>query len=407
MFIHKNQLRHLLRPQHYFSAEQHDTELLRLFRPTWHLVGTIHDMPRPGDFRTLELLGEPLLLHNFDGEYCAFLNVCPHRHCEITSAARGCMPNPRCQYHGWEYDREGRTGRIPDAGCFRPFDRENARLRKFRVATCGELIFVSLAPEGPSLQEFFGPLWDYWRASFSPPYSYSCCWEQDFPCNWKVVLENSLESYHVPLVHSKTFGVMPKEDNCWHVLEERYTTFRTKAEDNFVNRNMNWLVRRLGAPVTAYYEHQNVHPHLTCSALDVFRLAMAVYPLSPTTCRFKAWSFTLHGPRRGPVAWPVAKVLRRLVDAVAKKVYAEDGAIYAAIQRGLEASPHPGVIGTREERVYVFQEFVLRGCGGEAGNGTARTALPVAEGEPSASAAGFTPTRRLAPTVGPDPRKSR
>jgi phenylpropionate dioxygenase-like ring-hydroxylating dioxygenase large terminal subunit len=320
-------------------------------------------------------------LHNSEGEVCAFLNVCPHRHSEITSRPCGQMPQLRCQYHGWEFTREGRTGRIPDAGCFRPFDRENARLRKFRVAFCGELMFLTLAPDGPDLAEWFGPLWEQWRTSFEPPFRFSATWGQDFPCNWKVVVENSLESYHIPMVHPKTFKTMPEAEQCWHVLDERYTTFRTKVVDDLTNRQQNWLVRRLGEPISGFYEHQNVHPHLTFSSLDVFRMALAVYPLTPTTCRYRSWVFSLRGRRRGPVAWAVAEFLRRIVNSVGRKVFAEDGAVYAAIQRGLEASPHPGVIGTREERIYVFQEFVNRSCGtGPVGsNGAARTALPVAE----------------------------
>jgi phenylpropionate dioxygenase-like ring-hydroxylating dioxygenase large terminal subunit len=392
MFINKNQLRHLLRPDQYFSAEQHDLELRRLFEPSWHLVGTVHDLPRPGDFRTLELLGRPVLLHNLDGEVCAFLNVCPHRHSALRSVAHGHSPRLRCQYHGWEYNREGRTGRIPEAQCFRPFDRENACLRKYRLATCGELLFLSFAPQGPGLEEFFGPLGDQWRASFSPPYRLSAFWEQDFDCNWKVVLENSLESYHLPQIHPKTFGEMPGPEICWHVLDERYTTFRTKLQDNWANRRQNGLVRRLGHVVTDFYEHQNIHPHLTCSSLDVHRMAMVVYPLSPTRSRYKTWVYTLHGPRRGPLAWLQAMCLRLIVNGVARKVYAEDGGLYPAIQRGLEASPHVGVIGTREERIYVFQEFVLRHCRGEVhANGSARTPLPVTDDGASRVGAGGEP----------------
>ena len=44
---------------------------------------------------------------------------------------------------------------------------------------------------------------------------------------------------------------------------------------------------------------------------------------------------------------------------VAKQVFAEDAAIYQGVQKGVAASPHPGVIGTREERIYYFQKYVL------------------------------------------------
>src|ERR671936_239996 len=148
MFVHRHQLRHLLRPDQYCSQRQYDLELQRVLLPAWHVLATKAELPRPGDF----------------------LSVCAHRHCLLTGQARGHSPTLRCQYHGWEYTREGRTGKIPDAGCFRPFDRENARLVKFRTATCGELVFVSLSAEGPSLAEHLGDYFPKMAESFGPPF---------------------------------------------------------------------------------------------------------------------------------------------------------------------------------------------------------------------------------------------
>jgi phenylpropionate dioxygenase-like ring-hydroxylating dioxygenase large terminal subunit len=381
MFINQTQLTHLLRPDQYFSEEQHRAELSALFRPAWHVIGTTHDLPKPGDFRTLELCEQPVLVRNMDGEIRAFLNVCPHRHCRITSRARGSMPQLRCQYHGWEFTKDGRTGRIPEAGAFRPFDRENACLRSFRVARCGELLFVGLAADGPSLQEFLSPLYADWATSFGGDFRFAGYWEEDFPCNWKVVLENSLESYHIPCIHQKTFGDYPPESSCAHVLDERYTTFRTRLEDHWVNRRQSWIVRRLGGEVTNYYEHQNIHPHLTYAGLDVNRMAFAVYPTSPTTCRYCVWIFTLRGRRRGPFAWLLARILQGIVRHVATQVLREDGGIYPAVQQGLQASPHRGVIGTREERVYVFQKYVIDRVSAP------RVSLPVHDGAGSPCAA--------------------
>src|SRR5581483_1120533 len=154
MFHYDERLKHLLRPEHYASAEQHALEMERLFRPSWHFVGLTTELPHDGHYMTLELFGEPLLIRKDGGEYHAFLNVCAHRHCLITHEPKGHSPRIHCQYHGWEYDREGRTGKIPDARCFAPFERERARLHKFRLETCGDLLFVSLADEGPTLAEY-------------------------------------------------------------------------------------------------------------------------------------------------------------------------------------------------------------------------------------------------------------
>src|SRR5207253_1712474 len=137
---------------------------------------------------------------------------------------------------GWEYNADGRTGKIPDAKAFRPWDRENSCLRRFRVDTCGELVFIALSDAAPSLSEWLAPVWAVWSTSFGGAYRHAATWEQEFPCNWKIVLENSLESYHIPQVHPTTFKNLPEEENAWHELEPRFTSFRTLPPRDFPTR---------------------------------------------------------------------------------------------------------------------------------------------------------------------------
>ena len=115
MFTHQHHLRHLLRPEHYTSEEQYCAELRHLFHPAWHPLAVKADLAKPGDFLTFDLLETPILIRNFDGELRAFLNVCPHRHSKLTEKPRGNAERLRCQYHGWEYNADGHTGKIPDA----------------------------------------------------------------------------------------------------------------------------------------------------------------------------------------------------------------------------------------------------------------------------------------------------
>jgi choline monooxygenase len=385
MFTNQHHLRHALRPEHYTSEAQYRAELRHLFLPAWHPLAVRGELARPGDFLTFDLLETPILLRNFDGEIRAFLNVCPHRHSLLTEKPRGRSERLRCQYHGWEFNKDGRTGRIPDARAFRPWDRENACLRPFRVDTCGDLVFVNLSDSGVPLREWLGPAWESW-STFGGAYRHSATWQVDFPCNWKVVLENSLESYHVPEVHPKTFGDLVEEENAWHELGDRFSSFKTIPRRDFPGRSMEWMVRRLGHPVTGEYWHRVVHPHATGSSLDVFRMMQCVFPTGPASCRFRSIFLTLRGTRRGPTAWGIFRFLRWISTKIAYKIFEEDASIYRTIQRGMEVSPHPGVIGTREERVHAFQEYVLRASAGprelpqlpaDALNGsTARDAAP-------------------------------
>jgi hypothetical protein len=127
---------------------------------------------------------------------------------------------------------------------------------------------------------------------------------------------------------------------------------------------MDWIVRRLGHPVTGEYWHRVLHPHATGSSLDVFRMMQCVFPTGPTTCKYRCIFFTLRGSRRGPFAWALHRFLRCISTKIAYQVFDEDASIYLGVQGGLEASPHAGVIGTREERIHVFQDYVLRACSG-------------------------------------------
>ena len=329
MFIHQSQLQHLLRPEQYYSEEQYRAEIRHLFNESWHPAASVRNLPKPGDFHTCELFETPVLIRNFDGELRAFLNVCPHRHSRLTNRPHGRAEKLRCQYHGWEFNKEGRTGQIPDAGAFRPWDRENACLRGFRLETCGEVVFICLSDSAPSLRDWLGPLWERWAPGFGGPYHYAATWQKHFDCNWKIVLENSLESYHIPMLHSKTFGEFPEESNCWHELEPEWSTFKTMIPSDWINRRQAWLVRRLGEPVTMEYGHHVRHPHITVATLDVSRILMCVYPTSPTTCRYWSLIYTLRGHRRNPLAWALAHFLRPIVISVSGRLFAEDGASMA------------------------------------------------------------------------------
>lgn len=363
MFTNQHHLKHLLRPHHYTSEEQYRAELRHLFHPAWHPVATRGDLANPGDFITLDLLEVPFIVRNFDGDLRAFLNVCPHRHSRLIEAPRGNSERLRCRYHGWEFNRDGGTGKIPDAKAFRPWDRENSCLKRFRVGTCGDLVFVSFNEDGPPLREWLGPVWDAWQ-SYGGAYRHAATWEKEFACNWKVVLENSLESYHIPEVHPHTFKEFPPEENAWHELTDRYTSFKTIPPNDFAGRAQAWMVRRMGGTVTNEYWHRVLHPHATGSSLDSFRMMQCVFPTGPATCRYRCIFFTLRGTRNNPLAWGLYRTLRAIATAIGKKVFAEDGSIYLGVQRGMAASPHAGVIGTREERVYHFQKYVLENTRG-------------------------------------------
>ncbi|HWA96980.1 MAG TPA: aromatic ring-hydroxylating dioxygenase subunit alpha [Pirellulales bacterium] len=386
MFLHQGRLPHVLRPSCYTSQEHFDRELATIFRPAWHLVGTTADLRRPGDFITFELFGQPVQLRNIDGLFQAFSNVCVHRHCLLTSLAKGRSPKIRCQYHGWEYDHTGRTGHVPDPKNFVPFDREADRLETFRVERCGQLLFLSLEPAGPSLHQWLGQEFELLEACCDDRWRQTWAWSVELPCNWKVPIENSLEGYHIPAVHPETFKVAPTSERTTHVLEPHATRFSTyyvpwSWVESVLHTLEDGVMRALGARRREpYYEHRHLFPGLMVSAMDIATFCYAVIPISPTRCRAEIRLFGYRGQRASLLAGAVFALWAPLQRALTRRVIGEDMTIYAPVQNGMAASTHDGCLGAIEERVYAFQQYVHQRCYGPAHDGADHAAASTTHG---------------------------
>lgn len=367
MFVHKERLEYVLRPEDYASPDVLRRETETLFLGAWHPVALAGDLAADGDFITLDLLGRPLLLRRHAGAIHAYLNVCSHRHCMLTEAPRGNAPRLACQYHGWEYKPDGKIDKVPDGGCFKPFDRENAALATFPVATCGELVFVRLSAEGTDLRGWLGDWFDRVAAGFARPYRCNWRYAADFACNWKIPVENTVETYHLPLVHPTTlggFGLIPEEAQK-HWLEDRFTTLVFDlGRDSEPVRKQRQVVGWLGGGTTSdQYVHHHVFPNLVFTTSDLFNYCQVYLPTGPTTSRTLAWMFSLDGTKRNPFARVIAGMVARHGVKANAAIQREDSSVFAAQQKGIAATPFRGCIGTREERIWCFHDYLRRACG--------------------------------------------
>jgi choline monooxygenase len=366
MFQNSHSLPHLLSPQMYSCAEQFRCELEKLFEPAWHLVGATAELSRDGDFITTEILGRPVLVRNFGGELHAFLNVCTHRHTRLTNCRHGNSPKLACQYHGWEYKADGSTGYIPDAASFRPLPDGPERLKKFRVATRGPLVFVALDDAPQTLPEFLGeptaailekyPV-ERWRLYDS--------WNYELPCNWKVVVENTIESYHLPLVHPTTFVNYCKPEEADHEIHPRATIMRIPLQ---VPRAYRWLFNAVvprieRGLVPDRYRIDHVFPNLFIIPIHAMMQVMEVTPLTPDRCRLLVRLFILNAAKPTPLSRLATMMWGFIKRRIIRQVLGEDVAIYGEIHQGLKASPFRGTISMREELIFAFQDYVRRECG--------------------------------------------
>ncbi|MFO1064470.1 MAG: aromatic ring-hydroxylating dioxygenase subunit alpha [Pirellulales bacterium] len=362
MFVHDQRLPHVLPPTAYHDRDHFRRELNAVLKPFWHIVGTLSDLAVPGDFLTLDIAGEAVQIRNFDGKLTALSNTCAHRHCLLTSLARGRSPSMRCQYHGWEYQCDGRTGRIPEPKNFMPFDREQFQLPRYHVERLGQLVFVSIAENPISLrsqlgEEFAGVIEERFGSDWQPTFA----WRPEYPANWKVPIENSLEAYHVPAVHPNSFRVDPGESRSDHELHPNRTALKTKLpfstdtrSDIAFHKVENVMQRLLGYRVTDDYSQHHVFPNLLFSFTDSISLCHCVMPIDAShSCGIVRQFGKRPKPGRGWLR-PAARVWNIVEALVTKQILKEDLGIFASIQAGLERSScTPETLGRRRATLRV------------------------------------------------------
>ncbi len=363
MFVNQTHMPQLLRNDQYASAEQFQREKETLFRSAWHFVGLKSEF-REHRFRTLSILNHPLIVWQCEGEYHTFLNVCAHRFSMLTDKPCGHAEHLKCQYHGWEYNATGDTQRIPDAHCFRPLSREMAHLKKYRTATVGDLIFMNFDDEAPNLEESLGPGYARCEQWFSPAWRLTLATEQHLAGDWKLLIENTIENYHISEVHSKTFSNLPEEKICHHELNPDWTLYREEAPsaDSFLGRWGLRLFRMLKIDPPPGIEVFHCFPHQVFVRMGLHTWVQAAIPQDHRSCSNHWRFFHYRGTDSNLTAALVAQILRRWGRRFFRRVLDEDAAILPAVHRGLVAPDAPvgGLISTREERIFQFQEYVRK-----------------------------------------------
>ena len=191
-----------------FLAEEKE----KIFARTWQVVARVIELQRPGDFVTVDLLGEPLVLtRGTDGVLRGFYNVCRHRAGQVATG-KGNRKSLQCQYHGWTYSLDGALNKTPEFEGVENFDPGKFCLQPVRVETFGPLVFANLDANASPLAESLGEILN--ETAFYPFDKMYHVERRDYyvKCNWKVYVDNYLEGYHIPIAHPGLYKVMDYEN---------------------------------------------------------------------------------------------------------------------------------------------------------------------------------------------------
>ena len=185
-----------------------------IFTKEWICVGRADEIPAHGDYLTHEIAGVPIfVVRREDGAIGAFVNACAHRFSRLLAAEKGSRKRITCPYHAWSYDCTGDLIRAPYMDMKAGFDPARHSLRRLHTETWEGFLYVTLAdPPAKSLAEALAPLREgvvgrYAMAGHRTVLRETMTWN----ANWKNLIENFTESYHVPIAHGKTFARHQKQ----------------------------------------------------------------------------------------------------------------------------------------------------------------------------------------------------
>lgn len=343
-------------PSVYTSDEFLKRELSDIFAKDWFCVGRASALAASGDYVTLELAGQPIIvLRAGDGALRAMSNVCRHRMSTLLEG-RGNTRSIVCPYHAWTYNLDGSLRGAPAMTQNEGFCKSDYQLPDVRCEEWLGWVFVSLNPDSPpvasQLSKVEDMVSDYDMTNYTETFFETHVWDT----NWKVLAENFMESYHLPVCHAGTIGGLSK-------LEEMICP---PGEDAF---NYHTILKDESLKIAM------AHPNNTRMKGERRRTTylLAIYPsLMITLTPGYFWYLTLHPEGVGKVrigfgggmsndyaddvdAQANFKQLKTLLDAV----NVEDKGCTEKVYKGLSSNgAAPGHLSHLERPNYDFAQYI-------------------------------------------------
>ncbi len=323
--------------QRFFELERE-----KVFKQAWHIMGHVNDAPNPGDYLTLDILGERVVtVRGDDGALRSFHNVCRHRAGKIAGEARGhCGARLVCPYHAWSYRLDGSFAGAPKWQGFENLNAAELGLTPVDQEIAFGFIFVRFAPGLPSVAEMMAPYADELAAfELEKLVPNGRVTLRPRPVNWKNVGDNYSDGMHIPVAHpglsrllagSYRIEAKPWIDKMWgHVTETPSHHWPERQYQKLLDGFTHIAPER--RRLWAYYKlWPNVAFDIYPDQVDF----MQFIPVSATQTMIREIAYVHPGASREMNA------ARYLNWRINRQVNAEDTVLIEGVQQGMESSSY-------------------------------------------------------------------
>ena len=203
----------------------------------WMFAAVGAQIPKRGDVLPISLAGRPLLLtRNREGQVKAFHNVCRHRGLQLVEGQKSGCATLVCPYHAWTYSLDGELKKTPhfgghDCHTLPGFERSDYGLVGVSCAMWHDLIFVNLSADAPPLAQTLRPLAERWKDYDLSLLRHGGSAVFRAETNWKLAIENFVESYHLPWTHPALNDFSRMEDH-YTMVEPGYLGQGSRGYDS-------------------------------------------------------------------------------------------------------------------------------------------------------------------------------
>jgi phenylpropionate dioxygenase-like ring-hydroxylating dioxygenase large terminal subunit len=340
----------------YRDADFLEAEKEKVFAGAWQIVCHLNDIPSPGDYHTLDFLGEPLVaVRQRDGGVAAFFNVCRHRAARILDGSGNCPGRIVCPYHAWTYELNGALAAIPQRKEFAHFSSDRYGMKPVETEVYKGFVFVRLQPGLPGVAEMFAPFeqeLSLYRLEELQPLGRVTLRLREV--NWKNVTDNYSDAMHIPVAHpgltrlfGQSYGIEAQRwvDKMWGRLRDAPSSQISERMYQAILPSVPQLPESRQRLWTYFKLWPNIAFDLYPDQIDF----MQMIPLSPTKTLIREIAYAHPDPRRE------MRAARHLNWRINRRVSLEDKALIERVQHGMGSRGYtPGPLGRNEVALRSF-----------------------------------------------------